>query len=269
MYAEINVPDLDGIFYQMTDIHIYDPSKPMSPKPVVDAMGNYLALMKDVESVVKNGSKLSNQEYAERLTGMFTYYFDAEDYLQIFSLSTHRHFCSYNIIKTKMFKQVKVEKMDNSGEDELINALVCFNVAYTRESKINLNHHYSIDEINKLVAQGDIVLLAELYFENDHSIFKAETYHEFPLTKVYSITAFGSPYYMATISYVRKCINNAYLLHNLNKFGSTIKTSLDEIKGNPNQFSFEQDYASECFKAMKQKGQIRLLERILKETEQK
>lgn len=262
MLAEIKEPNLEEIFYSEMEKYLYNPSKPMSTKPMTEAMSTYLDLMHKTKEVIDKGDKLDNMEYASMIASIFTYYFDAVDYLKIFSLRTGKHFKEYRLIKTKMLLNVAVRR-DGTDTFDMVEAIVGFNVAYSEESKLKPGHHYSKEELKKLMASGDIVLLSEQYFEPDNSHFKVDDYENFPITEVYNITKYDSPYYMTTIEYMRQNISKVFLTKGLNTFGNNIVSSIEEIKNNPNHIFFEEKYADACLEAMEEKGQIRKLTRFI------
>ncbi len=248
-YIEFNKIDISGLSNQI--------------KELIDAGETCGKMITDKEMSDSDFYK-SLKEFA------FIIDWDENDFKNIVAKYYGWNFAGYATIKTKMHKQINSLGGHKKSHKE---AGVNYKVLYTEDANIDINHIYSIEEVQKLLDEKKIVIVLEEERKVHGKKDEKEDYFAFESaydrgTIVPLFLSDGGKYYSYTLKYIRNYLTGDKLKELYIGHIDHINTQVcAATNGEHEEFIAWQEIADECSKEFNNCGYTRRLVKLNEDKE--
>ena len=278
MKIKFKTPDLGRIF---CDYYCNEQNHKIGVENMIDGFNKYMEYAEQIHYLIKNRQSLTNEEFIERLNSYCCFDLNYKDMLKILSNMTGKNFIKDEEIRTTM-----VDSRDLGYMTEYY----CYDmhIACTENANIKSLEFYSIEQLNKLINLGEIVVLDVFKttkswldeLDEQHRVenpihFDVPFNHrrccmpKFPIAELdldYYLTDMNDEFKVEFYKYIRKNLKNKHLIDCLKKYLEEFNYYLKDciIIRNSSFCSVEEEgkFAEMCKSEFDEKGCIERLKQL-------
>lgn len=188
---------------------------------VTDKIDYYLCIIDKYKLLIDDKRNIPDSVFLNNLSKISNFELAEEDYLNILSNTFNKKYNKIKNIYTNMFANKRVMNR------------VSYKVAIDEKTNIIDNKIYTLDELNQLIDNNDIILLKEKFIKD--KVNKNEIIDKYIKLNITSYDDFlnSQKYiYKYTLKYIRKNISKELLIQKLDDFIKKLKNEINNITNN-------------------------------------
>lgn len=224
----------------------------------------------DCKNVIDNRRNITDKEFYDMLEEIAFIEWDEEDYYKIIGKANNIEYVGDDTILTTMEQFVSTnEELEDVGywDDE---TGISLKILYTKDFKIDDEHYYTIEEMERLIAEKKIFVIWEeqrtFYCDEDFEPEKPKSfgydYYESDEMERDFFTENGK-YFLYTLKYIREKINTKSLKKLYNGHLQHLNAVNEELTNE--SWRIEKEYQSvvrECKKEFEKSGYMKRIRKL-------